>query len=42
MDNSMIEMLGSSFNTPSSLDITNGFLDNMNLDFTNMMIRRMY
>lgn len=42
MDNSMLEMLGNSFNTPSSLDITNGFLDNMNLDFTNMMIRRMY
>ncbi len=31
-----------SFNTPSSLDITNGFLDNMSLDFTNMMGRRRY
>ena len=29
-------------NTPSSIDITNGYLDNMNLDFTNMMMRRMF
>ncbi|MDO4996113.1 MAG: manganese catalase family protein [Bacilli bacterium] len=31
-----------SINTPSSLDITNGMLDNMNFDFTNMMMRRMF
>lgn len=31
-----------SINTPSSLDITNGLLDNMNLDFNNIMMRRMF
>ena len=29
-------------NVPNSIDITNGYLDNMNLDFTNMMMRRMF
>ncbi len=37
----MLDM-DSNINTPSSIDITNGYLDNMNLDFTNMMMRRMF
>ena len=40
-DNNM-DMMNNDINTPSSLDITNGMLDNMNLDFTNMMMRRMF
>ncbi|MBR4177721.1 MAG: manganese catalase family protein [Bacilli bacterium] len=38
--NNILDM--NNINTPSSLDITNGYLDNMNLDFTNMMMRRMF
>lgn len=41
-NNIMMDMMNNDINTPSSLDITNGMLDNMNLDFTNMMMRRMY
>ena len=37
----MLDM-NNNINTPSSIDITNGYLDNMNLDFTNMMMRRMF
>ena len=37
----MLDM-DNNINTPSSIDITNGYLDNMNLDFTNMMMRRMF
>ncbi len=33
--------MNNSINTPSSLDITNGLLDNMNLDFNNILMRRM-
>ena len=41
-DMDMMDILNKDINTPSSLDITNGMLDNMNLDFTNMMMRRMF